>query len=120
MDCRDGSVDMAIPDDIRTSAETILLGFCQRSWPRQGSVRSVLTFSVRGDGITLSEKTATDWGRNGTFPIARFKYADGLWSLWQADRNGKWLAYMDAQPSANLTLLLQVVVDDPFGVFGLR
>ncbi|MGL6072042.1 DUF3024 domain-containing protein [Craterilacuibacter sp.] len=111
---------MAIPDDIRNMAENLIGVFCRSTWPQHGGSAHALSYSVRGDGVTVFEMSANGMGRYGNLPIARFKYAEGLWSLWQVGRNGKWLAYMGQMPTENLMRLIQALKDDPEGVFGLR
>lgn len=52
-------------------------------------------------------------------PIARFRYDSdaGLWTLYWADRNGRWRVYDEVEPVSNLSVLVAEVDADPCGAF---
>jgi Protein of unknown function (DUF3024) len=42
---------------------------------------------------------------------------DKSWTLQRRDRNGKWHRYADANPTADVTNLLNEIDGDPTGIF---
>ena len=56
-----------------------------------------------------------EWSR---LPVAQFRYDfdDKLWTLYWADRNGRWHRY-DLVASGTIDQLLEEIDDDPNGIF---
>jgi hypothetical protein len=51
--------------------------------------------------------------------VARLRYVarDKSWTLQWRDRNGRWHRYADANPTADVTVLLNEIDADPTGIF---
>lgn len=51
--------------------------------------------------------------------VAQFRYDPDakLWTLYCADRNGRWHIYDDVDPSPDLVPLIEEVEADPTGIF---
>jgi hypothetical protein len=47
----------------------------------------------------------------------RYVVRDKSWTLHSRDRNGRWHRYADADPTADVTVLLSEVDEDPTGIF---
>jgi hypothetical protein len=76
---------------------------------------------VRGSAITIIERGAPwhddigpEWSRR---KVAQLRYDHGSWTLYGADRNGRWLLYPDLDPSARLDDLLAEIDRDRAGAF---
>ncbi len=78
-----------------------------------------MSYGIRGSSVTLYEEQPSwdgrgDWSKLG---IAQFRYEDGEWTLYCADRNSRWHPYFDADSSHDIQDLLDEVDDDPTGIF---
>jgi hypothetical protein len=51
--------------------------------------------------------------------VAQLRYTagNGLWTLYCADRNGRWHPYHQSKPTNRITELLDQITDDPTGIF---
>lgn len=81
--------------------------------------RDVLT--PRGCPLECRSPWREDFGPEWTrSKIAQFRWdpEDGTWTIWWADRNGRWLHYPDAEPAADIGELLRVLDTDRSGAFG--
>lgn len=110
-----------LPQEVRRSAETLLEAYCERRVPLhvRDSVR--LSFRVRGNSVTLVENRAP-WKGNGSWvdiPRAQFRYDAGSqrWTLYGADRHGRWHVYDEVAPTPDLAQLLAEVERDTSGIF---
>lgn len=84
---------MALPASVKEQAEKILAAYCVNRIPVHVRDQMRLSFSVRGNSITLIEERPAyldpkQWTK---LPIAQFRYSeDGKWTLYCADRNSRW------------------------------
>ena len=86
-------------------------------------IRDKLRYDVetRGNSITIFEcrpPWREDFGPEWTrMKIAQFRFEDGLWSLFWANRSERWLEYPDAEPSTDIGDLIAALNDDVSGCF---
>jgi hypothetical protein len=112
---------MPLPEIVRRRAEQLLFGFCQLRVPQGAREQYRLEFRIRGNTVTLYEchapwRSGQAWSR---MPSAQFRFdPDELaWTLYWADRNGRWHLYDNVVPTPDLTDLLAEVNADPTGIF---
>lgn len=112
---------MPIPEQIRLSAEKVLDEYCRNAVPKHAHDKLRLGYLSRGMAITLFEmrpsfRRPTKWTSTD---VARFRYnkASKEWMLYWRDRNSKWHIYEGFEPSADFSVILQEVLDDPTGIF---
>jgi hypothetical protein len=113
---------MALPELVKRRAEQLLYDFCQRRVPEAAKDKYRLEFRVRGNAVTLYEShapwrpTQQQWGR---MPTAQFRFdtTELTWTLYWADRNGRWHVYDEIEPSPDLVDLLHEVDADPTSIF---
>ncbi len=93
----------------------------QRRVPSHARDQVRLETVVRGSAITIIERRAPwrddlgpEWSRR---KVAQLRYDHGSWTLYWADRNGRWLPYPDLDPSPRLDDLLAEIDRDPAGAF---
>jgi Protein of unknown function (DUF3024) len=84
--------------------------YYQRCGPPHARSQVRLETVVRGSAITIMERRAPwrddigpEWSR---LKVAQLRYDHGAWTLYWADRNGRWLRYPDLAPSPRLDDLL--------------
>jgi hypothetical protein len=77
--------------------------YCQRRVPPHARDQVRLETVVRGSAITIIERRVPwrddfgpEWSR---LKVAQLRYGHGAWTLYWADRNGRWLPYPDLDPS---------------------
>ena len=94
---------------------------CQRRVPPHARDQVRLETVVRGLTITIIERRVPwrhDFGPEWSWlKIAELRYHYGSWTLYWADRNGRWLPYSDLAPSPRLDDLLAEIDRDPAGAF---
>ncbi len=112
---------MSIPDSVRSQVEAKLARFCDRKAPPEVHAQMRLVFRVQGDAVVLCEERPAI-GAPGTWietKVARMRFEPKgrRWSLFCADRGGRWHAYkaLDATPSFDA--LLATIDRDPTGIF---
>jgi hypothetical protein len=114
---------MAIPELVRRQALTRVEAYCQARVPAQVRDQVRNEAGVRGDAITIFEcrppwrdEYGPEWTRR---KIAQFRYqpATSRWSVWWADRNGRWLAYPSAPATREIDTLIAAVEHDQSGAF---
>ena len=112
---------MPIPDAIRQTVEARLAAYVGGRIPAHARDKVRLSFSVRGNSVTLVEQrpaflNPAVWV---DIKVAQFRFdpEDGKWALYCADRNSKWREYYDLVPNEDFGILLQEVEDDPTGIF---
>lgn len=82
-----------------------------------------LEVETRGKAITIVECRAPwreDMGPEWTkMRIAQFRFdpSTRAWSLFWANRNDRWLAYPDAEPSEDISDLIEALDSDVSGAF---
>lgn len=112
---------MALPSLIAQLADQLLTEFCARRVPTHLHDRLRLSFTVKGNNVTLVElrpfflDATAPWTES---KIAVFKYdaVTRTWELFARDRNGRRMPY-DADPAADLASLIAKVDADPTGIF---
>ena len=112
---------MPLPELTRRLVEQKLGEFCECRIPLDARDQVRLSFSFRGNSVTLFEERAP-WRGEGEWskkPIAQLRFdADkGEWRLYGADRNGKWHSYPDLEPTAKLEDVIAEIDADPTFIF---
>lgn len=75
-----------------------------------------IKYKFRGNTVTLSqEKPAYKPGHRVEYPIAQFRFEDGLWKVYWKDSKEKWHFIDDIEPNANFEEQLKAV--DENGIF---
>ena len=114
---------MAIPELLRHSAVTKGEAFCRRRVPDRYHADVRLEVGVRGNAVTIVERRppwcegiGSEWSSR---KIAQMRYdsATSAWTLYWADRNGRWLRYPDADPSRSVDALIEAIDRDRAGAF---
>jgi hypothetical protein len=113
---------MALPELIAVQADRALAAYCERRIPAHARHQVRMEYQRRGDAVTLIERrpvwddAAAEWT---AMPIARFRYEQngGVWTLWCADRNGRWHRYEGARPTRRIEELLTALDRDSTGIF---
>ena len=103
----------------RDEADRVFADYCERRIPPKHRDKVRLEYSWRGQVVTIVERHPPLMGKGAwsRVPLAQFRRnASGKWSLYCADRNSRWHAYMGKRPSS-LKALLAEVDRDPTGIF---
>ena len=76
---------------------------------------------IKGNTVTIFEarpyfRDPKTWTRT---PVARLRFSSGtkLWTLFCADRNGKWHRYQGTEPTPDVAKLVGEILRDPTGIF---
>jgi hypothetical protein len=113
-------VGVALPEFTRKLVEGKLEAFYARKVPSQirGEIQWLWTF--RGHNVTLFESRPyfakpDVWSK---MPLAQFRFdlLRKTWTLYVADRNGRWSEYPGPTPTADFDELLNVVENDALGI----
>jgi hypothetical protein len=114
---------VAIPEPVRTEAKREVDRFCSARVPAAYRDEIRLEHQVRGDAITIfelrppwREDFGPEWSRQ---KIAQFRFdsSAGAWTLYWADRNGRWLRYHDLPPASDIRRVLGEIDRDPYACF---
>lgn len=114
---------MALPELVRRNAEAKVGAFCERRVPEHIRDQVRLELTVRGNAITIVERRppwraefGPEWS---SMKIARLRFDAGTrtWTLWWADRNGRWDRYWDVDATPDIDELLREIDEDPTGIF---
>jgi hypothetical protein len=112
---------MAIPSDIRTDAEAALSAFCQAHSSSGNTDQLRYTYEFESSSALLVEQRPSFMNPDSwtSKPIAKFRFSEARsnWSLYWGDASRKWHRVSNAPAEKDLRKLLQVVLDDPLGVF---
>ena len=111
---------MPLPELLKRSATREVAVYCDNRTPDVARDQMRLERSTRGSAITIWEcrpswrpEYGPDWTRR---KIAQLRNGDGGWTLWWADRNGRWLEYpCKSQP--RVADALAVIDRDTSGAF---
>lgn len=112
-----------MPELVRRGAVKKAEAYCASHVPARVRDQVRLEAGVRGDALTIVERRppwhvelGPEWT---TQRIAQLRYdpATALWTLYWADRNGRWLRYPDLEPAASFDALLAAIEADQTGVF---
>ena len=98
--------------------------FCERRTPVRAAGDHHLEAVVIGNVLTITEH-CVPWARCGfaaSLPIAqlRFEPASKEWTLYAGSYPDGWYALPDVESTADLESLLELIDDDPTGVFWSR
>lgn len=112
---------MTISKEQFEDAKSKLDIFCDIRIPANLKSKLNLTYSTRGNNITLYENR-THWQDNGNWSkmaVAQFRYdnKENTWTLYCADRNEKWFIYTEIDPSADIQDLIDEINEDPTCIF---
>lgn len=97
--------------------------YCANKIPPEYRTEVRVEFDVRGKHLTVYEcrppwnaDFGPAWSRQ---PVAQLRYnpADHRWTLYCADRNGRWHHYPNSKPTRQIDELLTEVDADPTGIF---
>jgi len=112
---------MPLPPDVRDRVQRRLDQYCQARIPERVRHQLRLTYRIRGNHVTLVEERPSIFDPEKWTQVVvaqfRFRLGDSNWLLYWADRNSRWHAYDDLEPSADLDDLLREVDRDPTGIF---
>lgn len=113
---------MALPILVRQLVESKLTNYCDSRVPEEAKSEVQLKFKIRGNFVTLLE-TRPIWNNPSAnwseLKIAQFRYDEtkNEWDLYCCDRNEKWFPYLEVKSTQKLDDLLEVVSEDPTGIF---
>lgn len=114
---------MALPELVRKGAELKVGAFCERRVPAHLRDEIRLELTVRGDAITIVERRppwraefGPEWSSMKIAQL-RFDAASRTWTLWWADRNGRWDRYWDVDATPDIDELLREINEDPTAIF---
>jgi len=112
---------MAIPETVLSQVETKLARFCARKAPPEVSEQLRLVYKVQGDAVMLQEERPAI-GVPGAWVqtrVARLRYdpKGRRWTLYCADRGGRWRAYKGIAATVSLDGLIAEIDRDPSGIF---
>jgi uncharacterized protein with HEPN domain len=111
--------NLSIPDADVAAVEN----YCAERIPSQYLDEVRVECTRRGNNLTIFETRAPlqpeqrrDWTRQ---PVAQLRYdpSSRHWTLYCADRNGRWHRYTHSQPSQTIRTLLRDITADPTGIF---
>ncbi len=112
---------MPIPELARDQAQQVLSDLIERRSPQGLRDKIRLSTRVLGNTMTLFEHhPAFDepdaWAE---LEVAQFRYdpTSQLWSLYCADRNGRWHRYTHTRPTRDFAALAREVDEDPTCIF---
>jgi hypothetical protein len=112
---------MTLPTAVKTKVEKKLDSYCEKKIPDKAKDKIRLITRFRGNSVTLVEsrpyhRDPAVWTKT---VVAQFRFnpTDDIWTLYCADRNGRWHLYEYTEPSMNLDDLLKEIDDDPTGIF---
>jgi hypothetical protein len=97
--------------------------YCAKRIPAQYLDEVRVECARRGKHLTIFECRAPlqpeyspDWTRQ---PVAQLRYDPNHrhWTLYCADRNGRWHRYSHSEPSRTILTLLGDITADPTGIF---
>lgn len=112
---------MALPTLTRSLVEAKLKRYCEGRVPIHARSSVRLVYKIRGNAVTLSEERPlfTDPSKWVAIAVAQFRFNPNTseWTLYCADRNSRWHAYNQSDPSPKIEALLQAVDEDVTGIF---
>ncbi|WP_103355100.1 DUF3024 domain-containing protein [Amycolatopsis sp. CA-128772] len=106
---------MAIPELALRQIER----WCTQRVPEHLQDRVRVECRTRGRVVTIVERRAPQEGPEWSEQkVAQLRLDEfGIWSVWWADRNGRWLSYPDAPVASTPPALLDEIDRNPGGVF---
>ena len=96
--------------------------FCHERTPPQFRDEMRLEATTRGNSVTIADCRPLWQGSPGEWtrmPIAQLRYQPDtqLWTLHWADRNDRWHAYENTNPTTDLDQLIHEIDEDPTCIF---
>ena len=97
--------------------------YCDRRVPERVRDQMLPEATVRGSAITINERRpswregiGSEWTSQ---KIAQMRYdaTTRRWTIYWADRNGRWLRYPPARPARSVKELLEIIENDSSGAF---
>ena len=112
---------MAIPDSLRSQLESKLARFCERKAPPEVRELMRLVYKIQGDAVVLHEERPAI-GSPGTWvetKVARMRFdpKGRRWSLYSADRGGRWHLYKNLGATPSIDALIAEIDRDRTGIF---
>jgi hypothetical protein len=109
---------VAVPD----LAAAKITRFCESRTPPQLRDEMRLQVDVRGDSVTILDCRPLWHGAPGEWTqmkIAQLRYDPTArsWTIFWADRNGRWHRYDDLEPATDLDDVLSEIAEDPTCIF---
>lgn len=114
---------MPLPETIRFSIDKFVGEYCARKVPPHAQHQVRVEYEIRGDAVTIFERRAPwreDFGPEWTkLKVAPMRYdpKSKTWSMWWADRNGRWLSYRAFTPSRDIRDCVIQLDHDQTGAF---
>lgn len=114
---------MPLPETIRFTVDKYVGEYCAQKVPPHALHQVRVEYEVRGNAVTIFERRAPwreDYGPEWTkLKVAQIATTpeSKTWSMWWADRNGRWLSYRDFTPSPNTKDCLFQLDNDHTGAF---
>ncbi len=113
---------MPLPVFVKALAEKKIAEFCKNRVPPEVHHQLQLSYTIRGNNITLFEDRApwreglTEWTH---VPVAQLRYDDhkAVWKLYCKVRNEKWWSYEPLAPTKDIDQALRAIDSDPTGIF---
>ena len=112
---------MALPPEVRASAENALDEFCAAHSSAAGADPLRYGYSFENSAALLLQQRPgfvkpDEWV---SVPVAKFRYSQARdeWSLYWIDANAKWHRVSNAKTAKDIRVLLEAVVTDSLGVF---
>lgn len=111
---------MTVPPETDVAA---VRDYCRARVPPQHHNAVRVECDQRGKNLTIYEcrppwnpDLGTEWTRQ---PVAQLRYdpTGARWTLYYADRHGRWHPYPETQPSNHIATLLAELTVDPTGIF---
>lgn len=95
--------------------------FCRLRVPAAVADRVRIDATTRGKNVSIHERRPPWDGSPGEWtstPIAQLRYeGDGLWTLYFADRNGKWVRFPGLDPLQPVDVLVNELETDSTCLF---
>lgn len=121
MDFRYPEIFVALSEFTRKQVESKLKAFCDQRIPAALRNEIRLGWKFRGNAVTLFESRPTfppteKWV---DIPVAQFRFDPKTteWSLYCADRNGRWHFYSESATSRDLDAVIHALDTDRTGIF---
>ena len=114
---------MPLSETVRFAVDKYVGEYCARKTPPHARHQVRVEYEVRGSSVTIFESRAPwreDYGPEWTkLKVAQMRYDldSKTWSMWWANRNGRWLSYPDFTPSPDLRGCLHQLDHDKSGAF---
>jgi len=110
-----------LPELTQRLVEEKLAAYCERKVPPHVRDQLRLSFKIRGNNVTLNEERIafSQPGTWVTIPLAQFRFdpKTAEWSLYCADRNGRWHVYSQSTTSRDLDAVIRALDTDRTGIF---